>query len=250
MVADEEAGNTRARGVLLLSVVVTGVLYAVPYGQLIGYPLVLLSTYVHEMGHGVAGLLVGADFESFRMWPDGSGVAQISASAGRVGAAFVSAGGLVGPAVLAGIFFLLAPRPALARVGLFLFGGGSLIACALVVRNIFGWVFVGLVGTLCLLIAWKTSARLAQAALAFLAVQLALSVYSRGDYLFTDVAQTAAGDTPSDVANMASALLLPYWFWGAACGLFSAAVVVLGLWAFFRATQTKMTKLAIPSIDR
>lgn len=238
-----------ARVVLLLSVVVTGVLYAVPYGQYIGYPLILLSTYAHEMGHGIAGLMVGGSFESFQMWPDGSGVAKVLRDSGRMSSAIVSAGGLVGPAVLAGGFFVLAPRPALARLGLFLFGGGSLLACALVVRNVFGLIFVGLLGAICLLIAWKTSARVAQAALAFLAVQLALSVYSRGDYLFTDVAKTAAGDAPSDVANMANALLLPYWFWGAACGLFSVLVVFFGLWAFWRATQTKTSKLALPSID-
>jgi hypothetical protein len=226
-------------------------LYAIPrpYGDYVAYPLVLLSTYVHEMGHGVAGMLLGATFESFRMYPDASGVALVSGRASRLGAAFVSAGGLVGPAVLAGAFFLLAPRRKLAKAGLLLFGIASLLACVVVVRNPFGWVFVGLLGTVCLAVAWKASPAFSQAALAFLAVQLALSVYSRGDYLFTAVAQTGAGAQPSDVANMADALFLPYWFWGAVCGLFSVAVVALGLLAFWRSTRPAKRKLELPSID-
>ena len=105
-----------------------------------------------------------------------------------------------------------------------------------------------MLGAACLLVAWKTSPRFSQAALAFVAVQLALSVYSRGDYLFTDVAQTATGPQPSDVANMSEALFLPFWFWGALCGLFSVAVVGLGLWAFWRATRAPRRKLELPSI--
>ena len=62
--------------------------------------------------------------------------------------------------------------------------------------------------------------------LVFLAVQLALSVFSRSDYLFTSVARTGAGPMPSDVAQMASALFLPFWFWGAACGALSLAVLL------------------------
>ena len=47
----------RARITLLLSVVVTIALYAVPYGWYAAYPLMLISTVVHEMGHGIAALM-------------------------------------------------------------------------------------------------------------------------------------------------------------------------------------------------
>jgi len=43
---------------------------------------------------------------------------------------------------------------------------------------------------------------------------------------------------PSDVAQMAENLFLPYWFWGAVCGLFAVAVLVLGLRAFFGSDKT------------
>jgi hypothetical protein len=73
--------------------------------------------------------------------------------------------------------------------------------------------------------------------LLFVAVQLALSVFSRGDYLFMTEATTPAGSFPSDVANMARALGGPYWLWGLICGGFSVVSLVVGIWAFFRATR-------------
>ena len=60
----DPAPGQRARLFVGLAVVVTVVLYVVPYGEYIGYPLVLMSTLAHEMGHGVAGWLVGGSFHS------------------------------------------------------------------------------------------------------------------------------------------------------------------------------------------
>jgi len=71
---------------------------------------------------------------------------------------------------------------------------------------------------------------------------MALSVFSRGDYLFKEHAQTGAGLMPSDVSHMAQALGGPYWVWGAACGAFSVLVLALGVWLFMR--STKPTSLA------
>lgn len=247
MLESGSSTNARRRARLVVSgaVVLTAVLYLVPYGRLIGYPLLLLSTFAHEMGHGLAALLAGGDFEAFHIYIDASGVAIVRGSFGRLTGALISAGGLVGPAILAAVFFLLAARQRLARAGLFIFGLAMLVACVWVVRGLFGWVFVGLVGGLCLLLAAKTSAVVSQGVVGVLASQLALSVFSRGDYLFTETAVTGDGNRPSDVANMAQGLFLPYWFWGAACGLFSVVVLTGGLWLFWRATREETRALSM-----
>jgi peptidase M50B-like protein len=67
-----------------------------------------------------------------------------------------------------------------------------------------------------------------------IAVQLALAVFSRSDYLFTQTAMTSAGPAPSDVTVMASALFLPYWFWGVLCGALSLALLAGGARRFLR----------------
>ncbi len=224
----------RTRLVLLLSVGLTALLYLVPYGEFLAYPMMLLSTLAHEMGHGIAAEIVGGDFKSFKMWADGSGVATWSGSVGPVRRATVAAGGLLGPAIAAAIAFAVGRTIRGAR--------GALIAAAiilalsllLVVRNLFGVIFVIIVLSGCLLAARKASGEVAQLVLIFLAVQLALSVFSRGDYLFTKEAQTATGVMPSDVGQMEAALFLPYWIWGLGCGAVSVLVLLYGLKIFWR----------------
>lgn len=224
----------RAQQVLLASVVGTLLLYLIPYGGYIAYPLLLLSTVAHETGHGLAAVFVGADFEALRVWANGAGVATWSGRVGRVGQAWIAAGGLIGPAVAAAIGFLLGRDPRYARGALWV-GTAALVVLDLwVVRNLFGFFFVAVLAVILALIAARGTPGFAQGAIVFLAVQLALSVYSRGDYLFTRSVETTMGPMPSDVTQMARALWLPYWFWGGLCGLLSLAVVGLGLWSLMR----------------
>ena len=230
----------RARWFLLGSVLVTGALYTIPYGWYVAYPLVLFSTYVHEIAHGLAAALVGGQFDSLVIHADGSGLASTSGNSGRFAFAFVAGAGLVGPAGGGAAFLMLASRPKLARVGLGLFALLSAVALIWVVRNIFGWCFVGLLTAGCGGAAWRGTAQIAQAMVAFLGVQLALSVFSRADYLFTEVATTGSGRHPSDVANMAEALWLPYWFWGGLCALLSVTALVSGCWAFLLLSRSQI----------
>ncbi|MBI2387985.1 MAG: M50 family metallopeptidase [Deltaproteobacteria bacterium] len=230
----DRSARTRADVFLLVSIAVTVLLWAVPYGRYVGYPLMLVSTLVHELGHGVAGVLVGGDFQSFEMWSNGSGVAHVAGYGGRVSRAIVSAGGLVGPAIAAAIGFMMARGEKRARGMLLVLGALLLLADVLIVRSLFGWIFVALFAATLLFVGSRTNGWISQLALLFLSVQLSLSVFSRGDYLFTDTAHTGGGNFPSDVANMAEALFLPYWFWGALCGAFSVAVLLIGAWSFLR----------------
>lgn len=226
---------TRARLTLFLSVAITAALYLVPYGHYVAYPLLLISTLVHELGHGVAGMLAGGSFERFVMFADGSGTAFTSGSFSGLERAFIAAGGLVGPALGAVFCLVFARRASTARYCLAAMGVLLLLAELLVVRNGFGLLFVGIMAAVCLFLAFKAGPQLVQLALVFLGVQLALSVYSRSDYLFTRVAETATGTSPSDAQAMADAIGIgPYWFWGGLCGAFSLLVLVVGGWYFLR----------------
>jgi hypothetical protein len=234
--AEPEVVARRTRWFLLGSVVVTLALYHAPYGMLLGLPLLWLSTFVHELGHGLTAALLGGNFESFVMHADGSGVTTWSAGPffGPVRRALVAAGGLVGPAVAAAVGFVIARKPKAAQVTLLVGTFALVVIGVLVVRNPLGWGFVAGLGLVTGVLATRKDPAVAQLGLVFLSTQLAMAVFSRGDYLFTEYAQTASGRMPSDVGQMAEALLLPYWVWGALCGLFSVAVLALGLWIFFK----------------
>ena len=230
-----EARRQRALRALTIAIVLTFALYVIPFGQFLLYPLMLLSTFAHEMGHGLSGLLVGGRFESFVLFANGSGVARTTGVADGVPRAILSAGGLVGPALLAAALFLFGRWARGARMALVIGATGAFASAILVVDNLFGWVFVGLLGATLLALAVKLSSASAQIAVVFVAGQLALSVFSRGDYLFMREAETGEGTLPSDTAQIADALGGTYWLWGLAVGAFSLAVLGLGLWSFARA---------------
>ena len=232
---DMDKQAIRTMLILVASIVVTLLLfYVIPYGRRIAYPLILLSTLIHELGHGIASILCGYEFYEFHMYADGSGVAMTEGGKGPFARAFVSAGGLVGPSLVAAFFFAMGAHERKARRTLTFFAVALLLAVVLVVRNPFGIVFVSITAGLCFLVANWGKPWLSHVLLLFIACQLALSVFSRGDYLFSKHAVTSDGLMPSDVQKMADALLLPYWFWGGLCGLISVFVLFAGLKASVR----------------
>lgn len=231
MTADAE--HTIARVVFVASLLFTATLYALPELRVVAYPLLMLSTLAHEMGHGLAALLSGGHFLSFEMYPDASGVAH-TATTTRLQAALVAAGGLVGPAVAAALSFLAGRRTGTARAFLATLCFGLLAALVLVVRNAFGWVFVGVFSALLGLLVLRASPRASQIVLVFLGTQLGLSVFSRSDYLFSNTAKLADGDMPSDVTLMANALPMPHWFWGIVCGALSVIALLIGARSLWR----------------
>lgn len=196
-------------------------------------PFRWLQIYVHEFGHGITALIAGGEFYKFEMWTY-SGVAQTRVS-GRLAQAFVCAGGLCGPAVVGGVFLAVGRHPRIARIALAAFGGFMVLSLVLWTRSAFGLGFGGAVAALSLAVALGARASHAQAVLVFLGVQLALSVYTGGGYLFTQDATLQNGERhASDTQVMADALTLPYWFWGIVCAAFSALVLLAGLWLYLK----------------
>ncbi|HEU4727284.1 MAG TPA: M50 family metallopeptidase, partial [Kofleriaceae bacterium] len=178
-------------------------------------PFRWLHIYVHEFGHGVAALLAGGQFDKFEMYTY-SGLAY-TRTTGSLASAFVCAGGLCGPALVGGVFLAAGRSARLARLALAGFGAFMAISLVLWTRTPFGWGFGATVAALSLLVALRARPAMAQMVLVFLGVQLALSVYTGGGYLFSQYARIQDGSQhPSDTQQMANALGLPYWFWGGA----------------------------------
>jgi len=219
----------QSRTLLFLSAAAIALLWQIPYGRQMLYPLTLLATFAHEMGHGLTAMLVGARFDQLLLHADGSGVAVWHGHPGRITTALIAAGGLVGPTI-AGITLLLFSRsPRYARTVLALLA--ALVAMTVVVwlRNPFGVVFLlALAATLAL-----AAKALPDTAAAFLlhliAVTLCLSWFTDLDYMFSAQAMVDGVAQPSDSAVIADALGLTYWFWGGIIAVFSLAVALLGI---------------------
>lgn len=235
----------RAKNAIVASVLITLILYFVPFAVLVDYPLILLSTLVHELGHALTAVLAGGRFDTLSVFADGSGVARYQGDFSPLAEASISAGGLVGPALVAALGFVGGRYARLSRAMLAVAAAFLLIVDILFIRNLFGQLFVGAVVFGMGWVAVRKSIDTAQVLVVFLSTQLALSVFSRGDYLFTEVAHTGAGAMPSDVAQIAEALGGPFWLWGILCGAFSIAVLLVGVWSFARGLATPPRTAAV-----
>jgi hypothetical protein len=236
-------GSPRRNAAILLagSIAITLAMFLIPSPENTWWllaPFRWLHIYVHEFGHGVAALLAGGEFDKFEMYSY-SGLAYTSSS-GSLAHAFVGAGGLCGPAVIGGLFLATGRHPQLARLALASFGAFMVVSLILWTRTAFGWGFGAAVAALALAVALRARPALAQAVLVFLGVQLALSVYTGGGYLFTQYVTIQNGHRgPSDTQAMAEALGGPYWFWGLVCGGFSVVVLLGGLWLYVRPARAR-----------
>jgi len=231
--SDSTSLVSRQGWLLILASLITIALYFIPYGRYVIYPLMLFSTFAHEMGHGLTAILMGGQFVDFKMWSDGSGVARHLGSYGAVSRALISAGGLTGPALLGAAFFGLS-RTGFVRLGLYLISAVAAFSLAFFVRNAFGVFFVVVFVMICLAFAKMAPEAAVRFFLVFLGMQLSVTVFSRGDYLFMQYAETSGGRMPSDVMQISDAIGGPYWLWGAMVGLLSIGVLVAGLWVFLR----------------
>ncbi len=231
------AGRASPRAALLLgALLILALSRLVPMGQLVLYPFTLLSTWVHEMGHGVTALLCGGQFERLDIFVDASGIAH-SAVAPGVRQAITAAGGLLAPPLVGALCLLLARRAS--RLVLFLLSGTMLLSLPLWVRTGVGWVSVGALG-LCIALAARllsASGRLFLTQL--LGLLLAFDTLSRADYLFMQSARVGGQVRLSDVAAIASVMGGPVALWGGLIALVSGILVLIGLYSVLRGDSSK-----------
>lgn len=219
-----------SRQQLLLTTASIVVIWQLPYGRELLYPLSLLATYAHELGHGLAALLCGAEFESLVLHADGSGLAIWSGNPGRIASALIASGGLVGPTVAGVALLLFSGSPRYARRLLGVLSALVLVSIVLWLRNIFGIVFMLAVAAVFGLAARTLGDRGASFSLHLVAVTLCLSWFTDLGYMFSSHAIVGGRSMPSDSAHIAQALWLPYWFWGSMIAVFSLSLTMLGIW--------------------
>jgi hypothetical protein len=136
------AAPTRAieapRRALAFALLISLVLWNLPFGGFLLYPFKLLATWMHELSHGIVMLITGAGFDRMEIYRDGSGLAFAEWGVGAVATAAVAGAGYMGTP-LWGVAMLLGARGPRSTRGLLIGLGVVLAATALfVVSNGFG----------------------------------------------------------------------------------------------------------------
>ena len=206
------------------------------FGSLLLYPFTILTTWFHELGHGIAVILMGERFVHLLIFPDGSGIAisEISDHRNVVEDAIIAAGGPVGPA-LAGAALIASSRTLKGtRIALAVLGAALLVTTLVWVRSLTGWLVLPPLGLVILYIARNANADQQRFAIQLLGVQAMISVWAQSGYLFTDGGTIDGMPQVSDTGAIADALLLPYWFWGIVLSIANIALLWWSLRFAFR----------------
>lgn len=226
----DEAHRQRVR--LLIGIAVASILlWQTVIGSLLLYPFTILATWFHEMGHGIAAMLTGSQFERLLIFPDGSGVAQSMrpADASRLTDALIAASGPLGPAIAGSLLIIASRAEKPTRVALTAVGLALIVSTVVWVRTLTGWLILPALGIAILALAFRGSAGQQRFAIQLLGVQACISVWQQFGYLFSAGGSIGGQLHRSDTSAIADALLLPYWFWGAAI---SAVILALLGWSF------------------
>jgi hypothetical protein len=219
--------QTEQLGRLALAGLVVVFLPSLPFGTWLVYPFVILTTWFHEMGHGLAALGAGQDFQQLLIFANGSGVAQSALSPDAAGwtEVVIAAGGPLGPSVVGAALILASARERLWRPALWLMAGAILASVILYVRSATGFAVLPLVAALLGLVAWRGKPGLARFTLQFIGLLAAMSCLRDFDYLFTREATVGGTRMLSDTGQIAAVTGLPHWLWAGVILALSALMV-------------------------
>ena len=204
-------------GRLIIAAVLLLMLPGVPFGNFLIYPFTILTTWFHEMGHGLAALLLGHGFEQLVIYADGSGYAESAfyGAPGVLSSALIAAGGPIGPVMAGSALILASAREKYWQPALLVLAGVMALSVLVWVRSVTGWIVLPLLAGALGYIAWRGADWLKQFSLQFLGVVGAMSMFRDWDYLFSESAFVGGRMMPSDTGAIEEALLLPHWLWAA-----------------------------------
>jgi hypothetical protein len=214
-------------GRLLLAGLVVVMLPALPLGNFLIYPFVILTTWFHEMGHGLTALASGQEFRQLMIFASGSGVAEsrLAPDAAPWVLAAIAAGGPLAPSLVGAALILASAHPKLWRPMLWVMAGAIFASVIIWVRSPVGYAVLPLVAATLALAAWRARPNLARFTLQFLGILAAMSMLRDFRYLFSENAVIEGQEVLSDTGQIAAVLGLPHWLWAAVILVVSALMV-------------------------
>jgi len=189
---------------------------------LIRLPISFLSTWVHELGHGLGAVFTGGRFIELTVLPNFSGIAQ-TVTTNDFQRAMVILIGLLGPSLLGILMIILTRGLNWSRAALIVLTG-LLAMSQLWAADSFTRITLGS-GTVILgFIAWKVPNHAVFYISHIIAIALCLDALTGFGYFFIGNAEISGSIYRSDSGVMADILGGPHWLWG---GLIAALSIVI-----------------------
>jgi hypothetical protein len=222
------AQTARSRGllVLLLASVTFFILNSVPFGHYIQWPFVIITTFVHEMGHGLMAIITGGNLIQIEIYQNASGLARTETILGWRQAA-IAAGGLLAPSLVGGGFIIAGKNRQISSRVFLVFSLFILISCFLWVRSAFGLLTLLPTGALFFWLSQKGSAVTQHFIIQFIGVHMLVDTLTRTiSYLFSPSASVGGQSRHSDTAVIAQQLVGGHLLW-------ASIIAVLSIWIFY-----------------
>lgn len=203
------------------------IVFMVMQFPLVRIPIFFISTWAHELGHGLGALITGGAFYDLTVFPNFSGVASIGTS-NNLSRAVAIMGGLLGPSLLGVVLIGLTrglhwPRAALAIMA-------ALMALSLIwAADMFTIVTLGVGTALFGLTAWKLPDGATSWVAHIVAIALCLNALTSFGYFFIGNAEFAGNTHRSDTGALADIWVGPYWFWGGVMVVLSVVILLIGV---------------------
>jgi hypothetical protein len=203
--------RAEAIGRLVLAGFVVSLLPVLPFGAYLAYPFLILTTWFHEMGHGLTAAVLGQSFERLVLLPNGSGFAEyrISGEASRLVQAAISIGGPLAPSLVGCALIVASAHPRAWRPILWAMVAAILASTVIWVRSATGWWALPVAAAILGLVAWRASGGLQRFTLQFLGLTAAWSVFGAWRYFLTEQVVIDRQPQLSDTGAIAAVLLLP-----------------------------------------
>ena len=243
---------------LLIATIITIALWFIPFADYLVYPIRLFVTFIHESSHALISFITGGSVSSWTISSDGSGVVY-SAPSGFIGQILTSSAGYLGTTAF-GVLLLYFIRKAysgnkvLMGLGVFIAAITLFFGVLMPFFNIFSLevsflsqvftVFCGALMAAGLFALGKFgSLKVANFAVAFLAVQCLLNAFLDLKTLFYINAPLVGSDMANDAQNMANATGIPGFFWVLVWIGLSILMISIGLRVYAVSQKTKQQDL-------
>lgn len=224
----EPGSQAEQVGRLILAGFIVIALPSLPLGTYLIYPFAILTTWFHEMGHGLSALIMGQRFDQLMIFADGSGVAQsaVAHDASPFVHAAIAAGGPLAPSLFGAALILASAHQRLWRPTLWVSAILIFASVIIYVRSVVGYAVLPLIAAGLAVIAWKASDGVARFTLQFLGILGAMSMLRDWNYLFSESAVIDGREMLSDTGQIEASLYLPHWLW--AILLIAVSAVLVG----------------------
>jgi len=206
-------------------------------------PIMFLSTWAHELGHGLGAVFTGGQFKQLTVFPNFSGLAR-TATTNDFQKAMVILFGLLGPSLMGILMIILTRALNWYRVAIIV------LAALLAMSQI--WAADGFTrtalggGTLILgLIAWKVPNQAVLYISHIIAIALCLNALTGFGYFFIGNAEIAGSVYRSDTGIMSDVLGGPHWVWGILIAALSMIILFSGVIFSDKWARNKDAKRAV-----